>query len=242
MEKAFMNKTKIEILEYIIQIAKKQIRKNSNYEIHIALLPNDLKNNNFDEPFFFHFLEDMKDENNIIDIKIEDALDVFGYKNKTGKLISTENDMDCLEGLSVYIVKLSQNFVSLFNNKIENLTKRLYGSNKLIDKDSRGGFWYDGIKITMSKEAVYYKIFDILYESGDQNGYVSYKEIIEKLNDKTRKKIDKKTIYNGISETQGLFRYAKINGKRLENKTLDKKNKLIDRVWGKGLILNNFIN
>lgn len=113
----------------------------------------------------------------------------------------------------------------------------------LIHKDARGDFYYDGRRIEMSQETIYYKVFDALYELGAHDGSVSYGEIEKHLiklrvkaalNDKKRSK----RIINAISERQGLFKFAKINGKKIPNVTKNGQ-ELVEVVKGIGLKLNN---
>lgn len=114
---------------------------------------------------------------------------------------------------------------------------------RLIEKDGRGDFFYDGKRISISKDTIYYKVFDAIYSNADQDGFTSY-ETVEKYlvlcgcsSKESSGKRDKR-VNNAISKKQGLFRYAKVQGKLLKNWTLDGK-KLIEVLRGKGLILNN---
>lgn len=113
----------------------------------------------------------------------------------------------------------------------------------LVTKDSSGNYSYRGKRIEMEQETIYYKTFDILYISGDQNGFVSYEDIEKNLikrelpESQTEEKRNKR-IVNAVSDRQGLFRFAKVSGKPLKNKTLDGHD-LIEIKRGKGLKLNN---
>lgn len=114
---------------------------------------------------------------------------------------------------------------------------------RLITKDGRGDFFYDGRIITMPKDTIYYQVFDATYSRANQDGLALYEDIEEYLvkcgrssvNDEDKRN---KRIINAVYPGQGLFRYAKVNGKCLKNKTPGGK-KLIEIIRGKGLKLNN---
>ena len=114
---------------------------------------------------------------------------------------------------------------------------------RLITRDSNGDYFYDGKRIEMGQETIYYKVFDILYTMGDQRGFVSHEEIDRELikrglPESRDEKAKYKRIHNAtLNEQQGLFRYAKVSGKKLRNETKDGR-KLIE-LLGKGLKLNN---
>ena len=117
-------------------------------------------------------------------------------------------------------------------------------NNRLIEKDARGNYLYDGQKIEVSTEPIYYKAFDILFSNADQDGFLSYTDIEKELvkrnapsskDDATRNKRINNVLKN---EHDGFFRYAKVNGKPLKNKTLD-GTPLIKVIRGEGLQLNN---
>lgn len=117
------------------------------------------------------------------------------------------------------------------------------GKTPLVTKDNRGDFFYDGKRIEMDKAAIYYEVFDALYSRCDQSGFASYEDIEKclvacgRLDAKDTAEQNKR-INNAINKHQGLFRYAKVNGKPLKNKTPDGK-ELVAIVRGKGLKLNN---
>jgi len=115
--------------------------------------------------------------------------------------------------------------------------------NRLISKNSSGDYFYNGKMIEMDQETIYHKIFDILFTSGDQDGFISYEDIEKELVKRGLLEIENKVarnkrISNAISKHQGLFRFARVNGKRFNNKTLSGK-KLIEPKRGKGKKLNN---
>jgi len=116
--------------------------------------------------------------------------------------------------------------------------------NNLITRDRYGDYHFNEKKVVMNKETTYYQIFDILFLEGEQNGFLSYEEIEKALTkrgypesktDESRNKRINNAIFN---KQQGLFRFAKINSKRLENK-LPNGQQLIELIRGKGLKINN---
>lgn len=114
---------------------------------------------------------------------------------------------------------------------------------RLIERDGKGDYSYNGTRIEMGKETIYYQVFDALFSHADQQGFTSYERIENHLVECGREPIDEdgkrdKRILNALSDGQGLFRYAVVNGTPLKNRTLDGK-LLIDIVRGKGLRLNN---
>ncbi|OHB23133.1 MAG: hypothetical protein A2939_01920 [Parcubacteria group bacterium RIFCSPLOWO2_01_FULL_48_18] len=117
-------------------------------------------------------------------------------------------------------------------------------SGYLIDRDSNGNYFYNGKRIEMNREAIYYKIFDALYLRGNQDGFLSYEDIENHLikngvSTSNTKAERNKRILNAITnKQQGLFRTAKVSGKGFLNKTPD-GGKLIDPIRGDGLRLNN---
>lgn len=117
-------------------------------------------------------------------------------------------------------------------------------NSRLIEKDARGDYFYDGKRIGVNKEPIYYKTFDILFSDADQDGFLSYANIEKQLVKKEVSPAQSDAIRNKrinnvlINEQDGFFRFAKVNGKRLQNKTLDGR-KLIKVMRGKGVQLNN---
>ncbi|GEM_PF-3146823 len=119
----------------------------------------------------------------------------------------------------------------------------LKDQDKLLHKDKHGVYSYDKKKIEMDNNNLYYKVLDALYSHADQNGFLSYKDIEkqlitageEEMLDESKRN---RRIINAISESQGLFRFAKINGHVWKNRLPD-GDKLIDIKKGRGLQLNN---
>ncbi len=114
----------------------------------------------------------------------------------------------------------------------------------LITRDKNGDYFYSGRRIEMSHENLYYQLFNILFIRCDQSGFISYEDIERELAKKEYPESQNtysrnKRINNAVFNTQqGLFRFAKVNGKRLQNKIPDGR-ALIELVRGKGLKLNN---
>ncbi|MEN9582493.1 MAG: hypothetical protein RL641_447 [Candidatus Parcubacteria bacterium] len=123
-----------------------------------------------------------------------------------------------------------------------NLSDKKYS--RLIEKDGRGDYFYDGQKIEVTKETTYFKTFDILFSNADQDGFLSYGDIEKQLVKKNVQPSPSDTakvkrINNVlINEQNGFFRFAKVNGKRLKNKAPD-GDKLILAIRGEGVRLNN---
>lgn len=117
-------------------------------------------------------------------------------------------------------------------------------SPRLVTRDNRSSYFYDGKPIEMNKEAIYYKIFNALSLKSDQDGFLSYADIEVELVKQGLPGVEdddirNKRINNAIlNKQQGLFRFAKVNGKTLKNKLPDGQ-RLIELIRGKGLKLNN---
>lgn len=115
---------------------------------------------------------------------------------------------------------------------------------RLIHKDKSGDFYYKDKKIVIPTGTLYYDIFDLLLTQSDQNGFLSYKQIEEMLNDRGHAPTgdeEKRNarIQNAITnENQGLFRNAKVGNTKLTNK-VPIGGSLIEVVRGKGLKINN---
>ena len=153
-------------------------------------------------------------------------------------LISTSSH----SGLSVFhnrMIEEAKKIEPALNGKNENKRKK-----RLITKDGRGIFWYDKEEIKMSKDKIFYQVFDAIFTNASQEGFVSYEDIekhlVKQCNHPRKEDEAKrnKRIYNALSDTQGLFKYARINKKPLKNKTLDGR-ELIKNVRGKGIIFYN---
>jgi hypothetical protein len=121
--------------------------------------------------------------------------------------------------------------------------KKQSNVHKLIEKDLRGNYFYDGTIVEINRDTIYFNIFDIIFLYHDQDGFISYEDIEKKLRER---KFEFKyhperndRIQNAITnKNQGFFHSAKINGKSLKNKTL-RGDKLVTIKRGEGIILNN---
>ena len=113
----------------------------------------------------------------------------------------------------------------------------------LIEADHKRNYLFKGQLIKMPQSTLYYNIFDIIYNEQDQNGFVSFKKIVDELVKRNiwqdvNKKRNADIINNIHLKNQGFFKYAKINGNRVENK-IDDGRELVEVVRGKGVKLNN---
>lgn len=112
--------------------------------------------------------------------------------------------------------------------------KTLEQNKKLITRRSgTGEFFYKAKLIEFkNKKAIYYLIFECLYEEGDIYGFCSYEQIDNYLTENKIKETAnlKKRIRNGLTS---LFRFSNLPKKSPDNK------KLIDKIRGKGLVLYN---
>jgi len=106
----------------------------------------------------------------------------------------------------------------------------------LITRDRDGGFYYKNKPIKFkNKEAIYYLIFECLYEKADLNGFCSYETINKYLvehgkEEYTNERQMKDRIKNGI---MNLFRFSNLPLKAPDGK------ELIQKIRGKGIILYN---
>lgn len=118
--------------------------------------------------------------------------------------------------------------------KMEKLTPTPMG-NRLFTKDSHGKFYFDSKPIKGGRDGIYFKIFVVLFEHGDAEGFVSYKDINKYL-EETGEKIltDQKEIMVRINN--GLKNFWHLT--KLKNKGPGGR-VLIERKRGQGLILNN---
>lgn len=135
---------------------------------------------------------------------------------------------------------------TFFGPNFDNFNAReLKATKRLLYKDGHGDFFYDSRQIAMDKTKIYYMVFDALYSYADQDGFLSYEDIESRLNSNGIEEASSdagrnKRIINAVSVTQGIFRYAKINGRQFSNQ-LATGGHLIVIVKGKGLQLNNKI-
>lgn len=164
------------------------------------------------------------------------------------EVISLEEEMDDIVRITVKRLKFNS-----FYKKIEKEYRAIPEADKtkvgviflpeeiekrkiIIARDKNGDFFYKNKSIKFEdKDAIYYLIFECLFEQSDLAGFCSY-EIINHYLEKhgkeeyttDRQKIDR--IKNGITN---LFRFS-----NLPSEAPDKK-KIIQKVKGKGVILYN---
>jgi len=106
----------------------------------------------------------------------------------------------------------------------------------LITRDKNGDFYYKNKLIKFeNKDAIYYLIFECLYETEDINGFRSYEAINRYLEkngkeEYTDERQIKDRIKNGVAS---LFRFSNLPKKTPTGK------EMIDIIRGKGLALNN---
>jgi hypothetical protein len=164
-----------------------------------------------------------------------DMLDDDDVVDKNGIKMSHSKKYDLLKRNFVVVIP---DFKKLndYKNQLPELSKHF------LYKDRDGYFYRNNQLIEMDKQNIYYKILNILYTFSDETGFMPYEQIDSELiktgEERNKTQNDYKRIKNAISETQGLFRYAKINGKPLENKSVAGK-KLIEIIKGRGIKLNN---
>lgn len=84
----------------------------------------------------------------------------------------------------------------------------------IIFKGISGDYYYRGAVVTIkNKTALYYIIFDIIYNKAPKGGEVSFQTILDELKNKGWDNCNNKTIYNQFSASQkakqGFFRYIK---------------------------------
>ncbi len=104
-------------------------------------------------------------------------------------------------------------------------------------------YYLRGLKIDFGEDTQYKDVFDILYLNSLQGGFVSYETINNELTlSKGWKQVPDKKIKKRIQNciTNGIFQFAKFNGKKIKNITPSGK-KLIKIRRGKGVEFNNSI-
>lgn len=124
------------------------------------------------------------------------------------------------------------------NEKEENSKKENLGEPLVTKKGNR--FYFRGTEIDFGEDTKYKDVFDILYTNSIQSDFISYETIdnellLKKWEPVSGKKI-KKRIQNCI--TNGIFRFAKINGKKFKNSNSANK-ELIKIRRGRGVEFNN---
>lgn len=107
----------------------------------------------------------------------------------------------------------------------------------------KGQYYIGDEKIRMSENTLQSKVFDIIYDKRDEDGFISYEEIEYSLIDKgysaegNRKKRNKR-IQNALSEKNGLFWRTKVGGNSFTNKAPDGE-RIIEIQRGTGVKFHN---
>ncbi|MFZ2720227.1 MAG: hypothetical protein WAZ27_05155 [Minisyncoccia bacterium] len=104
-------------------------------------------------------------------------------------------------------------------------------------------FYYCGKPVRLSQNSTHYHLLDVLFTYGNDSGMCFYEDIVSKLNErcdarklgKTTREISNKTIANAL---RSLFAHSYIGDERLPKVNPSGK-KLIEPIYGKGLVLNN---
>lgn len=142
------------------------------------------------------------------------------------------------------VLKSSFGYVFVINkNKLGAETKAEPKEERLIYKDGSGDYFYNGQGIKIGQDTNHYIVLDIMFNRSDQDGFLSYENIEDELVKRGLKETENtearnKRINNAANKHQGLFRFAKVNGKALKNRTPD-GHELIKIIRGKGLKLSN---
>lgn len=144
---------------------------------------------------------------------------------------------------------ISSKFTELKNKyKVKKLNKenQLRGSGgnhfrRVLVRNESGTFFYGGDEIKLERQRLPYIVLNILYNHGDDEGYLSYEDIETHLvnaGQQPAKDAGKrnKRINNAVNEHQGLFRYARVKKGRLPNKAGSGKLITVDK--GRGIILS----
>lgn len=195
-------------------------------------------------------------------IDVIDKLKMFGIIKATRKNVDKGFDVASKNGrVDIVRIEILQPYFDNFleekygvnnekgnyifpDNYSEDKTSKERTFFSLLNRSSMGDYFYNGIKVEVPKSAEYFKAFDVLFTHCDQDGFLSYEDIEKGLVELGISKTEDrdsmiKRINNYIlNKNQGFFRYAKVNGKKLKNKLPDGR-LLVDKIRGKGLILNN---
>ena len=117
---------------------------------------------------------------------------------------------------------------------------------RLIEKNERGDYLYNGKLIEIEKATLHCDILDILLSHCEPDGFISYENIEKYLVDEKRQEpivdemASKKRILNATTnKQQGLFKRARVGNEVLPNKTLGGAAILGPARKRKGLMFNN---
>lgn len=114
---------------------------------------------------------------------------------------------------------------------------------KLIYKKD-GEYFFKKETITVNIKSRYFNIFDIIFINTNEEGFISYNEIIKKLSLRgfevnSDNKINVKSINNAVvNNEQGFFYRGKVNNKRIANITPDGM-PIITAIKGEGIKFYN---
>ena len=142
------------------------------------------------------------------------------------------------------VVSINPKNLSDFITEIRNRKAR-QNSKTIITRDSQGNLYYETEQIIFAGKGIYVKVLNILLDYADPTtGYLSFDATNKHLEEdyyqpaaRSRKQIHTR-IKNAISNSQGLFRYARVKDKVLQNVRPDGQ-PLIVKKRGEGLIFNN---
>lgn len=176
--------------------------------------------------------------------KLENEFDAEEGLDEMNADIDEYNSRIAGETFNGLLVQINSDKFNQYLNDLKN-KKESQSSNTVIRKDESGNFYYYGDRIDFTGKAMYYQVLNVLLEHADKNtGFLSSDDIEKYLETEYGHKPagDKKQTHtrvkNAVSGSQGLFNYAFVKGKKLENKRSD-GTELIELKWGKGLIFHN---
>lgn len=204
------------------------------------------KENNYLRYIVFDFFN-IKKEAMISSIKEDEIL---GNINKWGVIsientdkeyeeIDHENNRVEITNIILYL-KILPKFKD-FYNELKTLNEK--ENSKLICKKD-GLYFFNNELIEIDSKSKYYSIFDIIFLGTDQEGFISYETIIKQmklrgLNISNNNKANIKSINNLIiNEQHNFFYYARVNNKKIENKTPDEI-PIMKVIRGKGVKFYN---
>lgn len=134
--------------------------------------------------------------------------------------------------------------IDLLNNIKGNKTTKSTTTVDAVVTCKDGQYYYlDQPMDFTGNDTLYQKIFNIIYENMDKNGYISYKEIISHFREKgiTKDRLfdkNKLKIQGAVTKrSEGLNRWVRVVDKPLS--ILNRRIRLITTSRGKGLKMNN---
>lgn len=154
------------------------------------------------------------------------------------------------ETTTIVKTRLYDKFFKLVKNISRRTTathsaSRNAGRTSILLRDDEGTYTLNNKTIDVEKNTEYYKIFDSAFLSLDQNNFTSYERTesmlvkMYKFTPSSNHEQRNYRIRNGISNSQGFFKYAKINGAPISNEVPHKPGiKLVKIIRGEGLKFN----